>query len=96
MNLEELRKKHKKDILAITDKYGVTNVRVFGSVVRGEATKNSDLDLLATYPEKLSLMDLVGMEYEIQDEIGMPVEVISDEAINKFMKERIMSDAKPL
>ena len=54
-------------ILAVADRYGITNVRVFGSVARREAREDSDLDLLVTFGPTATLFDLVGFERDLRD-----------------------------
>ncbi len=96
MTLEELRIKHREGILRIAADYGVTDIRVFGSVARGEATEDSDIDLLVTIPRTMHLYDYVRAELEIQDKIGVPVQMISDEGVNDLLRDRIFSEAVPL
>ncbi len=61
------------EILAVAERYGITNVRVFGSVARHEAREDSDLDLLVTFPPTASLFDLIGLEQDLTELLGLEV-----------------------
>lgn len=95
MTLDELRKKHRDDILRITGEYGIENVRVFGSIVRGEADDDSDLDLLVTLGRTLGL-DFVGCKLDLEDKLQMPVDLVSDDALDKFIGPYILKEAARL
>jgi predicted nucleotidyltransferase len=90
--LDELRQKH-EEIYAIANKYGVSNIRVFGSVARGEERKDSDIDLLATLNSGVSLFGLVKLEMILAKNLGKKIQIISDKAINKHLKERVLKEA---
>jgi uncharacterized protein len=90
--LRELR----GDILRIAERHGVKNIRVFGSVARGEATATSDVDLLLELEAKRSLFDLSGFKIDMEDLLGCRVDVATPAAIDPRMKERIYADAKSL
>jgi hypothetical protein len=65
-------------IIAIAAKYGVVNLRVFGSVARGEATRDSDLDLLVEFTQPMSLFRIAAVQNEISDLIGREVDLIKE------------------
>lgn len=92
MTLEELRK-HKPEIMRIAKGYGITNIRVFGSVARGEANEESDLDLLVTLPNHLSFFDYAEAEMNLQDALGVPVQMLSERAVHDLLHHRIFSEA---
>ena len=94
MNLAELRA-YKPQILAIAQAHGVGNVRVFGSVVRGEADDKSDVDLLVSI-EKLLGWKYFGLEPALENLLHCEVDVVSDESIRPRLRERILKDAVPL
>lgn len=83
-------------ILDIANRNKAGNVRVFGSVVRGEATDQSDVDFLVTFKAGASLLDLVGLADDLQDALGQKVDVVSDDSLNERIRARIMSEARPL
>ncbi|MDX2076747.1 MAG: nucleotidyltransferase domain-containing protein [bacterium] len=84
------------EILRLVAQYGASNVRVVGSVARGDTTENSDVDLLMTISPKPSVFDLVELWQHLQDLIGYPVSIIPDDTSNKFFMESILEDAIPL
>lgn len=92
MKTLELLQKNRKKIYEIAAKHGVSNIRVFGSVARGEEKKDSDLDLLADIGTKTSLMTLVKLEKSLEKEAGRRVQIISDKAVNKHLKKQIFSE----
>lgn len=96
MTLEELRR-YKPQIEALAAKYHCGNVRVFGSVARGEATPASDLDILIHPQSGCSLLDVVSIEEDISALLGgMPVEVVSDRALKKILRPYIIAEAVAL
>ena len=76
--------------------HGARNVRVFGSVARGDATEASDVDFLVEMEEGKSLLDLVGLWQDLQDLLGLKVDVISDGGISPHLRAKILAEAVPL
>ncbi len=70
--------RHRSEILSSASRHKVSNVRVFGSVARGQDTRASDVDLLVTADDGASLFDLVAFAQETEDIVGCPVDVLSD------------------
>jgi predicted nucleotidyltransferase len=87
---------HREEILALATRYGASNVRLFGSLARGEGNETSDLDLLVTLAEGRSLLDLVGLKQDVEDLIHRPVDVVTERALSPYLRERILSEAVPL
>jgi predicted nucleotidyltransferase len=83
-------------VLKITRKHGASNVRVFGSFMRGEQTKRSDLDLLVRLPTHMSLIDLIGLKRDLEQALGRKVDVLTDSGISRYLRDRILQEAKPL
>lgn len=83
-------------IKVIAAKYGIRNIRVYGSVVRGEAGPNSDIDLLVDVEEGRDLFDLGGFQYETQELLGRKVDVATINGLNQMIKDIIVNEAKPL
>lgn len=96
MHLEELRTHYRNQILAVAAKHKADNVRVFGSVARGDATEKSDVDLLVHFREGASLFDEAGLDMELNALLGRKVDVIGDDAIREELKPFILSEAVPL
>ncbi len=70
--------RHRGEVLLSASRHKISNVRVFGSVARGQDTRSSDIDLLVTFDEGASLFDLVAFAQETEDLVGCPVDVVSD------------------
>lgn len=83
-------------ILSIADKYGANNLRVFGSVVRGEETDSSDIDLLVELEEDRSLFDLIGLKLELEEYIGKTFDVVTPRALHRLIAERVLEEAVQL
>lgn len=95
MNLDELRTKHKDDILRIASQYGIENIRVFGSVARGDATMASDLDLLVPLGRPLGFK-FFRCRREMEEAIGQPVDLVPEDALGKHLGPIIYQEAVPL
>ena len=86
----------KAEILALAAKHGASNVRLFGSVVRGEDQPDSDVDLLVDMQENRSLFDLIGLQQDIEKTLGKKVDVLTPDGINRYLKDKILAEAAPL
>ena len=96
MTLEELRARHRDEILAIATNRGARNVRVFGSVARGEQVANSDIDFLVDFDPGRSLLDLTGLWLDLEAALGCKVDVVSSRGLKPRVSAEIMRDAAPL
>lgn len=85
-----------KEILGIVRERGGSNPRVFGSYARGEAREGSDLDLLIEAGSTMSLLDVAAIQVRVEQLIGRPVQVVTEGALHPFLREDILSEAKPL
>jgi len=96
MTLEELLQAKREEILKVCAKYGARNVRVFGSVARREADEQSDIDLIVDFEPGRSLLDHAGLWLELQDLLGVKVDVVSGRGIKPRIRERVLQEAVPL
>ena len=96
MSLAELLQTKREDILRIATKYGAYNVRVFGSVARGEADEKSDIDLLVDMERGRSLLDLAGLLIELEDLLGCKVDAITEKGLRDRIRERVLKEAVTL
>ena len=96
MTLEELLKAKREEILHVCAKYGARNVRVFGSTARGEADEESDIDFLVEMEAGRSLFDLGGLQYELDQLLGCPVDVVTERGLKARIRERILRETVPL
>ena len=87
---------YRGEILKLAIRHGAGNVRVFGSLARGEGVEASDLDLLVTLENGRSLLDIVGLKQDIEDLIHRPVDVVTERALSPYIRERVLSEAVPL
>jgi len=88
MNVKEIKNR----ILPILKKYGVTRAGVFGSVVREEATEDSDIDILVEIGGKMSLFDFVGLQLELEEALGRKVDLGEYSTIKPIIREQILSE----
>jgi predicted nucleotidyltransferase len=96
MGIDELLKDRREDILRIAAQHGAHNVRVFGSVARGEARPDSDVDLLVEMEAGRSLFDLGGLLMDLQALLGREVDVVTDKGLRDRIRTRVLQEAKPL
>lgn len=96
MSLEELLHTKRDDILRTAKIYGAYNVRVFGSVARGEADAGSDIDLLVDMEKGRSLLDLGGLLVDLQDMLGCDVDVVTEQGLRERIREHVLKEAVAL
>ncbi|MFQ3647107.1 MAG: nucleotidyltransferase family protein [Anaerolinea sp.] len=87
---------HRVEILALAERYGAYNVRVFGSVARGEAHPASDIDLLVNFRAGTSLFELSGLWQDLQDLLGYDVNIVSENGLKARFHQIIAQDIVPL
>ena len=93
--LEQLREK-KEALIALADRHKAENVRVFGSVARGEANEDSDVDLLVHFRKGASLFDLIHLIDDTSVLTDAKVDIVSDGGLSPYLAKRILSEAIPL
>lgn len=97
MTLWETLREKREQVLEVAAKHGAFNVRVFGSVVRGEDTPESDIDFLIDYdPEKVTPWFPGGLLMDWQELLGRKVDVLTERGISPLIRERVLAEAKPL
>ncbi|MBW4520214.1 MAG: nucleotidyltransferase family protein [Scytolyngbya sp. HA4215-MV1] len=96
MNIREYLIEKRKDILETAAKYGAYNVRIFGSVARGDADAESDVDFLVEMESGRSLLDLGGLLMELQDLLGCPVDIVTEQGLRQRIRDRVLNEAIPL
>jgi uncharacterized protein len=85
-----------EDICAIAAAHGAGNVRVFGSAGRGEQRGSSDLDLLVDMAEDRSLLDLIALSNDLEERLGIAVDVLTEASLSPYMRDRVLAEAVPL
>jgi predicted nucleotidyltransferase len=96
MDAQTLLKIHRKDILAVAARNGAFNVRVFGSVARGDNRPDSDVDFLVNLEKGRSLLDLARLLRELQALLGMRVDVMTEAGLRPRIKAQVLREARPL
>jgi len=84
------------EILAVAQKRGAYNVRVIGSVARGEDDERSDIDLLVDMEQGRSLLDLGGLLMDLRELLDCSVDVATEDGLKERIRDRVMRDAIPL
>ena len=96
MELERLLKERREEILHIVARHGGRNVRIFGSVARGEADEQSDIDLIVEFEPGRSLLDHAALWLDLQELLGCEVDVVSERGIKARIRDRVLQEAVPL
>jgi uncharacterized protein len=96
MSVKTSLKEKRKEILRIASKYGARDVRVFGSVARGESGRESDLDLLVRFESGVTLLNQAALIRELESLLKSKVDVVSDKGLRPRIRARVLADAKPL
>lgn len=96
MDLQTLLKQKREQILETAAHYGAYDVRVFGSVARGEADEASDIDLLVKLEPGRSLMDLGGLLYDLHILLETEVDVVTEKGLRARIREQVLREAIPL
>ena len=96
LTLHALRSERREEILRLAEQRGARNLRVFGSVARGEAKEGSDLDLLVEWEPNRSLLDHVALVEDLQDLLGVKVHVGTEKSLHWYVRDRILREATPL
>jgi hypothetical protein len=82
----------KSKVIPILKQYDVKKAAIFGSVARGEADANSDIDILVEIENDMSLLDFVGLKIEIEEALGKKVDLVEYSTIKPLIKERILRE----
>ena len=93
MHLEMLLKNRRQEIISLAGRYGAHNVRVFGSVARGDAGPESDVDILVDVDPGKSLFDLGGLLMELRDLLGCDVDVVTEKGLRARIRYRVLQEA---
>jgi len=96
MNLQSLLEEKRAAILDIAKRHGARNVRIFGSVARGDYDEKSDLDFLVEMEPGRSLLDHASLLLDLERLLGCKVDVVSEKGIKSRMRERVLKEARPL
>ena len=96
MNLRDMIQMHRDEIIKVAMMHGARNIRVFGSVARGEADEKSDVDFLVDLESGRSLLDLGGLLMDLKDVLGRDVDVVTERGLNPRIRDRVLREAVAL
>jgi predicted nucleotidyltransferase len=96
MTLEELRATRRESVIELAARHGGHNVRVFGSVARGDSDWLSDVDFLVDLEPGRSLSDLGGLLMDLEEVLGTRVDVVTERGLRTRVRERVLAEAVPL
>ena len=92
MNLQQL-KQYRSAIIKLAEQYRATNIRVFGSVAKGETTENSDIDFLIDPTPEQDLFDVIRLRRALQELLDCDVDIVHSTALHHTIKEEILSSS---
>lgn len=92
----DLVKSRRDEILSVARRHGVTRVRVFGSMARGDAGPSSDLDLLVDVGPSTSPWFPGGLAAELESMLGLPVQIVTERGLDQLVREHVLKEAVPL
>lgn len=93
---KKLLQEKRADILALAERYGVTDVRLFGSVVRGDDRPDSDVDLVVNMKRGRDYFDLIDFKLDAEDTLGRKLDVVLEKTLYHLLRDRILNEARPL
>lgn len=94
--IEQFRKTLRSHLPALAERYGVRRLRIFGSYVRGEARPDSDLDMLVEFSKPPTLFEFVRLEQELQELLGVKVDLVMPEGLKPRIGEAVLREAVPV
>jgi predicted nucleotidyltransferase len=93
MNIDEIIKRKRSEILKISTRYGAKEIKIFGSALRGEAKKNSDIDLLVQLEPGRSLLDIIAIKQDLEDLLGCKVDIVTEAALSPYIRDEVLNQA---
>ena len=95
MSIDDLRSR-RHEILSLASRHGARDIRVFGSVARGEDRPDSDIDFLVDVDQGRSLLDVIALEQELEELLGRHVDVLTVGGLSPYLQEGILAEAARL
>ena len=95
LTLDILRREKKAAILHLAGKHGARNIRVFGSVARGDNGETSDVDFLVEFDEGRTLFDLIDFRLDLRELLGVDVDIVTPNSL-RYMREPVLAEARPI
>jgi len=92
----EILEQYREEIMQIARRHGVGSIRVFGSIARGDANPESDVDLLVTISGRTSPWFPGGLVADLEDLLGRPVQVVTEKGLHDLLRDQVLAEAVPL
>ena len=96
MSLPEFLQSKRDEVLRVAARHGASNVRIFGSLARGDGTPDSDVDVLVDLQKGCSLFDLGALLEDLKRLLGRDVDVVTEEGLRSRIRDRVLKEAMPL
>jgi len=93
MKIDKTLKEKRDQIFTIARQYGARNVRIFGSIARGEGKRDSDLDVLVDLEPGRSLLDIIAIKQDLEDLLNTKVDVVTEAAVSPYIREEVLRQA---
>lgn len=94
--IRRMLRERRAEILALARKHGASDLRVFGSVARGEADDRSDLDLLVRFDEGRTLLDQIALSQDLEQLLGVHVDVLTEGGLSPYIHDQVLREAVPV
>lgn len=86
------REETNQRITSILARHGAKRISIFGSYVRGEASPDSDIDIMVEFSDRKSLLDIIGIEQELSEALGMKVDLLTEKSVSPYLIDRIKKE----
>lgn len=96
MRPSEAFEKNRQFIREAVARRRTANPRIFGSVLHGTDTEDSDIDILVDALPGATLFDLGGLQEELKEKLGVPVQIVTPEELHRFFKDKVLAEARPV
>ncbi len=96
MKISKLIQNKREDIIRLSALHGASNIRIFGSVSRGEESLESDIDFLVELEKGRSLLDISGLTLDLQQLLGRKVDVLTEKSLHWYIRDKILKEARQL
>ena len=96
MKISEIIHNKREDIIRLSARHGARNIRIFGSVLRGEERMDSDIDILVELEKGRSLLDISGLSLDLQQLLGRKVDVLTEKSLHWYIRDRIVKEARQI
>jgi len=96
MTTIDLLHEKREDVLEVAERHGVTSIRIFGSVARGDESAESDIDLLITTGPKVSPWFPAGLILDLEQLLGRHIDIVTESGLNPLLRDQVLTEAVAL